>query len=146
MKKYILLALLFISYFGYSQKLLYSISSKKKQLGSLQVEKTKKDSVYKITVYSNVNFKFFIKISLDYKLNCTYYNNELLSSSVTTYVNGKENSSVKTMKKGNYYEVTEDGETSKFYNTIGLSGAMSYYKEPLNMQTMYSDFYGYYKI
>jgi uncharacterized protein DUF6134 len=143
MKKIIFLALLFISYHGFSQKLLYTISSKKKQLGSLIVEKTKKDSVYQIEVFSNVNFRFFIKIALDYKLNCTYYENELLRSYVTTYVNGKENSSVKTEKKDNYYEVTEDGETSKFYNTIGLSGALSYFKEPINMSTIYSDFYGY---
>jgi len=143
MKKYILLTFLFISYLGYSQTLHYTISSKKKQLGTLKVEKSKKDSIHQIEVFSNVNFRFFIKIALDYKLNCTYYDDELLRSSVTTYVNGKENSYLKTEKKDNYYEVTDDGETSKYYNSIGLSGALSYFKEPSNMSTIYSDFYGY---
>jgi len=143
MKKIVLTILLLISFLGYSQTLVYHISSKKKQLGSLKVEKSKKDSLYQIDVYSNVNFRFIFKIALDYKLKCTYFDNELLHSSVTTFVNGKANSSLKTEKKDSYYEVTEDGETSKYYNTIGLSGALSYFKEPLDMSTIYSDFYGY---
>ncbi len=143
MKKYFVFVLLFISYIGFSQTLQYTISSKKKQLGTLKVEKTKRDSVHQIEVFSNVNFRFFIKIALDYKLKCTYFEDELLRSSVTTYVNGKENSFLKTEKKDNYYEVTDDGETSKYYNSIGLSGALSYFKEPYNMSTIYSDFYGY---
>jgi hypothetical protein len=76
-------------------------------------------------------------------LNCTYKENELLFSSVTTYVNGKVNSTLKTEKQDQFYEVTKNGRSSKYIDNIGMSGALSYYEEPLNMSTIYSDFYGY---
>lgn len=143
MRRILFFFAIFISFFGYSQTLVYSISTKNKQLGNLRVERSKIDSIYQINVNSTIEFKFFIKIILNYKLNCFYKENELIYSSVSSYVNGKLNSSIKTEKLDKHYKVTLDGQSSIYLQDIGLSGAMSYYKEPLDMSTLYSDFYGY---
>lgn len=145
MNKIILLLLLLISYFGFSQTQIYSIYTKNRQLGNLIVERTKKDSLYQIEINSNVSFRIIMKIELTYKINCTYQDDELLFSSSTTYVNGKINSSLKTEKDGNYYEVTRDGLVTKYEKPIRFSGALSYFKEPVDISNIYSDFYGYNK-
>jgi len=82
----------------------------------------------------------FISIDLKYKLNCTYKNDELLYSSVTTYVNGAIHSTSKTEKNGAYYTLTKNGHPSKYLNKITFSGALLYYHEPKGLTKIFSEF------
>ena len=93
----------------------------------------------KIIVVSHVNAKIFISIDLNYKLTANYKNDELVFSSVSTFVNGKLHSTSITEKNKSDYSITKDGHLSKFFNDIYFSGAMLYWKEPQNVSTVYSE-------
>ena len=141
MKNILIVLAVFLSFYCNSQNLNYKISTKNTPVGNLTVTKTENDNVLQIEVISEVNIKVFIKVNLKYKLNCTYKNNELLFSSVTTYVNGKLHTTSKTEKNGEYYTITKDGHASKFMHKITYSGALLYFKEPKGVSTIYSEFH-----
>lgn len=119
----------------------YKISSNNSSVGNLAVTQTKNNNLLQIEVISEVNIKVFIKVDIKYKLNCTYKDNELLFSSVTTYINGKLHTTSKTEKSGDYYTITNDGHASKFLHKITYSGALLYFTEPKGISTIYSEFH-----
>ncbi|MFK5981617.1 MAG: hypothetical protein QM499_01795 [Flavobacteriaceae bacterium] len=139
MKKIFFLFLLF-SCIVNSQTLHYKIMSNNSYIGDLKVTKTSNKDAFQIEVISEVKVKLFISIDLKYKLNCTYKNNELFYSSVTTYVNGKIHSTSKTEKIGDYYSITKNGHSSKFLDKIPFSGALLYYSEPKGLTNIFSEF------
>ncbi len=139
MKKIFFLFLLFSSIVN-SQTLQYKITSNDSYIGNLKVTKTSINNTLQIEVISEVKVKLFISIDLKYKLNCTYKNNELLFSSVTTYVNGKIHSTSETEKIGDYYIITKNGHSSKFLGKIPFSGALLYYREPKRLTNIFSEF------
>ncbi len=125
---------------GNSQTLHYKVTANDNYIGDLKVSKTLNKDILQIEVISEVKVNLFISINLKYKLNCTYKNDELFFSSVTTYVNGKIHSYSKTEKNGEYYTITNDGHSSKYLNKITFSGALLYYREPKNLTYIYSEF------
>ena len=139
MKNIFFLFLLFSSIVN-SQTLHYKITSSGNYIGDLKATKTSVNNILQIEVISEVKVKLFISIDLKYKLNCTYKNNELLFSSVTTFVNGKIHSTSITEKIGNYYDITKNGHSSKFLDEIPFSGALLYYREPKGLTNIYSEF------
>jgi len=125
-----------------AQDLEYNITANKNQLGTILVKQTEKNGIIQIQATSEVKVQLFVNINLKYILNCTYKNNQLLYSSVTTYVNGKLHSTSTTEKKEGYYEVIKDGHSSRLYENIKYSGALLYHTEPIGKTKLYSEFNG----
>lgn len=141
MEKILFCLFLLIATLSNSQTFDYTITSNNNYIGDLKVTKTVLNkNTFQIEAVSEVKVKIFIKINLKYNLNCTYKNNELLFSSVTTYVNGKIHSTSKTEKMGDYYTITKNGHSSKYLNKITFSGALLYYREPKGLLNIYSEF------
>jgi hypothetical protein len=139
--KIIIFVCIIIYYTGVAQTSHYKISSRNTPVGNLTVTKTENENLLQIEVISEVSIKVFIKVDLKYKLNCTYKDDELLFSSVTTYVNGKIHTTSKTEKNGANYTIVRDGHESKFLQKITYSGALLYFKEPKGITTVYSEFH-----
>jgi hypothetical protein len=138
--KNIIVLFFLLSFVGHSQTLEYSISSKDHPIGKLVVTKTEKNDVLQIEVTGEFKVHVLVSIDVKYKLNCTYKNQELIYSSVTTYSNGKVHSTSTTDKTGDYYTVTKDGHSSKYIDKITFSGALLYFKEPKGVSSVYSEF------
>jgi len=115
-------------------------TSKNSYIGNLEVTKNLNDDLLQIEVISDVKVKLFISIDLKYKLNCTYKNNELFYSSVTTYINGNIHSTSETKKIGDYYTITKNGHSSKYIDKITFSSALLYHQEPKGLTDLYSEF------
>ena len=114
--------------------------SKDTQIGELDVSKNENANIVQIEVESNVHVKLFIDVDFKYKLNCTYKNDVLIYSAVTTYVNGRVHSTSTTEKTGDSYTVTKNSHTSKFMKNITFSGALLYFTEPKNIKELFSEF------
>ena len=136
----LLTLLLLVPFITFSQVLKYKITANDTYLGELTATRSYKDDITEIEVISKVKVNLFIKVNLTYKLNCTYKNNELLFSSVTTYVNGKLHSTSVTKKNEENYTITKDGHSSLYYNKINYSGALLYFVEPKGKSKIYSEF------
>ena len=134
--------LLIVTIVSYSQTLHYKITSNDSYIGKLEVTKSTTNNLLQIEVLSQVKVNLFIAIDFTYKLNCTYKNNELLFSSVTTYVNGKVHSTTTTEKDGAYYSVTKDEHPLKYLDKIFYSGALLYFTEPKGVTKIFSEFDG----
>ncbi|AWV97088.1 DUF6134 family protein [Arcticibacterium luteifluviistationis] len=122
-----------------AQTLLYDITSNNNSLGQITVTKSHQNGLLKIDVISEVKVKVFVNIDLKYHLTANYKNGELLSSTVLTFVNGKQHSSSITEKTNENYSITKDGDLSKFFNDINYSGALLYWEEPKNISIVYSE-------
>ena len=124
------------------QKLHYKITSNDMEIGNLTISKTKNNANTIYDVTSDSHFKLFITIDLSYKLNAVYQNNELIFSSVTTYVNGKQHNTATTEKKEDHlYILKNNGHETRSYQSITYSGVLLYFKEPINIKEVYSEFY-----
>ena len=146
MKYKIIFLIVLFSNLSIAQTANYKVTSAGIYLGNMTVSKTTTNNVVDIKIVSDVKVKLFLSIDLKYRLNCTYKNNILIYSSVTTYVNGSKHSSVITEKKGQSYIITEDGHASKYLKSIYYSGALLYFDEPKNQNILYSEFTVYDKI
>lgn len=142
MKNYIFILFAFILLTSQlnAQTLVYDITSSNNQLGQLSVTKTQEKDLINIEMTSEVNAHLFISIDLKYRLTANYRNGSLIFSSVTTYLNGKLNSSSTTEKTGENYSVKKDGHLSKLYYPIFYSGVLLYLQEPINVSNVYSEF------
>jgi hypothetical protein len=141
MKLIIILTLFILSTtYTTAQELKYKIKSGDTNLGQLIATKVEKNGLLEIVVTSDVSVSLFIKLNINYKLSCKYKNNELVFSSVSTYVNGKLHSTSTTTKNNTNYNIVKDGHSSLYMNSIHYSDALLYFFEPKNESKMYSDF------
>jgi len=109
------------------------------EIGNLTVIKIQDKNNMNIKIESEAKVNLLIDLDVKYQLYCTYKNNELESSTVMVYNNGKVHSISKTTKIGNYYIASNNKRISKFYNKINYSGALLYFKEPKNISYIFSE-------
>jgi len=140
MRNIILVALIQFSVIVNAQTLNYEITANSHSIGNLTVVKTQSGNSFKIEVNSNVVVHLFMKIDFSYNLVSSYTNNALYSGEVITYVNGKEHSTSKVKKTGDYYSLTQENSTSEYDNKINYSGALLYFQEPVNVKSIFSEF------
>ncbi len=112
---------LFFCFFTFTlsaNELVYNISSSGTSIGQIKITKTITDDVVEITAKSEVKVNLFLSLDVSYSLHTIYKNNELISSTVTTYVNGKEHSKTLTKRFNQYYLITSDDDSKKLCNHI----------------------------
>jgi len=139
-KKLLFIVLLFNCFLGIAQTLKYNIKARNNDIGILIVERVIKGNTTTIEAQSDVKIHVFKTIDISYTLKSIYNDNELIYSSVTSYVNGSIHSSCKTTKEGSIYTIHQDGESSDYTKIIDYSAAMMYFKEPINKNKVYSEF------
>jgi hypothetical protein len=132
--------LVLFSVFANAQSMKYTITANQHPIGNLTVIKTQNNNSFKIEVKSDVQVHLFMKIDFTYNLVSIYKNDELITGSVTTFVNGKEHSASKVEKNGNYYSLTQKSHITEYPDKINYSGALLYFKEPVNVDKFFSEF------
>jgi len=144
--------LLFFSFLAFScilnaQTLTYEIVSGNSHLGELIVTHTenKENQTLKINIVSNVVFDLFKTINLKYELNTVFNAGKFYYSSVIIYINGKEHSSTITEQKDEYYTISKNGKSTLYLKNITYSGALLYFKEPIGILKIFSEFDGFEK-
>lgn len=142
-KKLLFLGLTILFFNTYSQdQLQYKITANDNEIGKLQVKKSIENNTINYSAKSDSKFKLFVSVDFSYKLNCIYKDNELLFSSVTTYVNGSKHSTATTEKiKANVYVLNNNGHENRIFEPIFYSGVLLYFNEPKNISKVYSEFY-----
>ena len=136
---------LFFCFFTFTlsaNELVYNISSSGTSIGQIKITKTITDDVVEITAKSEVKVNLFLSLDVSYSLHTIYKNNELISSTVTTYVNGKEHSKTLTKRFNQYYLITSDDDSKKLSHSILYSGALLYFQPPLHQKVVYSEIDG----
>ena len=139
-KKILFLVLLSNCFLGIAQTLNYKIKARNKDIGVLTVERVTKGNTTTIEAQSDVKIHVFKTIDISYTLKSIYNENELINSSVISYVNGSIHSTCKTTKEGSTYTIQQDGESSDYTEIIDYSGALMYFVEPINKSKVYSEF------
>jgi len=140
LKKILFLLLVADSVLGIAQSFRYKIKVRNNEIGILTVERVIKDDSITIEAQSDIQLHIFKTIDISYTLKSIYNENELIYSSVVTYVNGAIHSSCKTEKKGDIYMIHQDGKGSTYSKIIDYSAALMYFVEPINKNKVYSEF------
>ncbi len=125
-----------------AKELVYNITSSGLSIGQIKVNKVFNNGLVKITAKSDVKVDLFVTLDVSYSLNSTYKNNELLNSTVITFVNGKEHSKTITKKVDNYYLITNNNDSKKISHPILYSGSLLYFIPPNQHKTVYSEIDG----
>jgi len=143
LKNAILLCLIMLFLKVNSQtKLQYKITSNGANIGVLYANKQEENKMVTYSVTSDSKFKLFLTVNFAYKLNCIYKNNELVFSTVTTFVNGQKHSTSTAEKmQPNSYILKNNGHEKRLYKNINYSGVLLYFKEPKNISNVFSEFY-----
>jgi len=144
--------LLFFSFLAFScilnaQTLTYEVVTGKNYLGEIIVMhiESKENQTLKINAVGNISFHLFKLINLNYELNTVFKAGELYYSSVIIYINGKEHSRTMTEQKGEHYTISKDAKSTLYLKNIIYSGSLLYFKEPVGILKIFSEFDGFEK-
>lgn len=156
-KQLIISVLLLITFtFGYSQSHRYNIIAKGQNVGVLTAVKIKgsdapkeatgdaaasaiKENQDQIKVTSSFDVHLFIQVHVKYDMNCIFENGMLMDWSVETFKDDDLHSSSKGQAENGKYVIAEDGEDKVHEGAIMFSGAMLYFNEPDNIDSIFSE-------
>lgn len=136
------LVMLTISTKGFSNTLTYKISTKSSSIGKLTVVRTTTNGLDVIKINSQVSIGLFGQVDISYQLVSKYKNEELVYSSVYTYVDDKLHSKIITKKLTNQYKVVSDDDVYYRNSPISYTSSLMYFKEPKNITSVFSEFDG----
>lgn len=129
--------------FAQTRSGLYAIYSDTRELiGQLKVNSSQTDTVTKISVVSQFSVQLVMRVNVKYVLSSVYHNNQLYSNSVITYRNNTVNSVAKTVRAGSQYQYKKDDDEWVYPKAITFAESLLYFNEPLDKESVYSEFDG----
>lgn len=135
------LALFFSQVLIAQTSLHYDIISNSFKIGDLYVSKSQNGNEIIYQSKSKTEVKLFVKVELSYNLDAIYKNNQLVFSSVSTYLNGKLHTNTTAEKNKNSYILVSNKHQNRLFKTITYSGVKLYFNEPKNITFVFSEFY-----
>ena len=139
-KKITAILLLTVTFNGFSQTYNYDVFYKNVKHGFLTVTYVNEDSdILKVFIRSEVKIKVISKIDFLYTIQSVFQKEQLLNSSVVSYINGNLHSKSNTLKDKKKYLITINGHKYEFDKEILYSGSLLYIKEPVNYNEIYSE-------
>jgi hypothetical protein len=141
MKYFFSLLFVFSFFFGHSQVYTrnYEIKAGDNVIGNVRAVKHDEGSVVQYDVTSEVKYKLLFTIEVSYKVQASYKDGKLVSSSATVYLNGDIQNTVDIEKTGDHYTVVKDGHTTRIYQDINFSSAKLYFSRPDEIKSVLSE-------
>lgn len=128
--------------FAQQKALRYTIISKNDSVGNMQaVQKISGDDIV-YNIISNVETKLLMAIKVNVQEEVHYHKEKLIVSSSKRMVNDKPKGNKQTKAVTEGYLLTDDGKESKLnQKSIGYDFARLYFKEPISINQVYSNYY-----
>jgi len=147
MKKSLFYIFIFFSFQLFSQtvvdSLQYKITTENGiSLGRLKVIQNKVDDVIETNVTSRTKIKLFVTVDLTYNLYSIYKDKHLFHSLVSVYLNKRLHSKTKVDRIGDTYQIFKNGQKTYLNKVVIYSGSLLYFKEPLGLTQIFSEFDG----
>ncbi len=147
MKKYLLYIFIFLSTQLFSQtvtdSLHYNITTDNGlSLGHLKVMQNKVDEIIETNVTSQTKIKLFVTVDLTYHLYSIYKDKHLIHSLVSVFLNKRLHSKTKVDRIGNTYQIFKNGQKANLDRAVIYSGSLLYFKEPIGLTQIFSEFDG----
>ena len=139
----ILISVLFSSQLIAQQKTIqYSIINKGDTIGNTQfVQRINGDDMF-ITVTSLIVTKMLVNIKVNVEEQAHFIDGKLVLSTVKRYLNDKPKANKETKASGDFYLLSDDKKQSRLnQKQINYNVSMLFFKEPVGISHVYSDFY-----
>lgn len=136
----IFLFLFSFSLLSQDQTLRYDVVYKEDKIGNMQVNENRSDGIVNLKMVSNVRMHMIFAIKMYTEEASSFKDGKLIYSSVYRRVNGKEKANKQTRAVGDNYQTLSEGNVDMVNNkAIGFNIHSLYFREPLNLKTVYSD-------
>lgn len=123
----------------------YKVESSDKLVGKISATRSVDGDYVQYDVTSTVVMTILFEIKVEYKLQATYKNDVLVSSSATVYLNGSTQSDLNCERTGDHYTIVSDGHTTRIYEDIKWSSAKLYFNKPDQVRKVFSETDGTFK-
>lgn len=123
----------------------YKVESSDKLVGKIAATRAVDGDYVQYDVTSTVVMTILFEIKVEYKLQATYKNDVLVSSSATVYLNGRTQSDMNCERTGDHYTLLSDGHTTRIYEDIKWSSAKLYFNKPDDVRKVFSETDGTFK-
>lgn len=123
----------------------YEVKSSDKLVGKISATRKAEGDYVQYNVTSHVEMTILFTVNVDYKLQATYKNDVLVSSSATVYLNGRTQSDLNCERTGDHYTLVSDGHTTRIYEDIKWSSAKLYFNRPDDVRKVFSETDGSFK-
>lgn len=123
----------------------YKVESSDKLVGRIAATRSVDGDYVQYDVTSTVAMTILFEIKVEYKLQATYKNDVLVSSSATVYLNGRTQSDMNCERTGDHYTLLSDGHTTRIYEDIKWSSAKLYFTKPDDVRKVFSETDGTFK-
>lgn len=123
----------------------YKVESSDKLVGKISATRSVDGDFVQYDITSEVVMTILFEIKVEYKLQATYKNDILVSSSATVYLNGRTQSDMNCERTGDHYTLVSDGHTTRIYEDIKWSSAKLYFNKPDDVRKIFSETDGTFK-
>lgn len=123
----------------------YKVESGDKLVGKIAATRSVDGDYVQYDVTSKVVMTILFEIKVEYKLQATYKNDVLISSSATVYLNGRTQTDMNCERTGDHYTLVSDGHTTRIYEDIKWSSAKLYFNKPKDVRKIFSETDGTFK-
>ena len=123
----------------------YKVESGDKLVGKISATRSLDGDYTQYDVTSKVVMTILFEITVEYKVQATYKNDVLVSSSATVYLNGRTQSDMNCERTGDHYTLVSDGHTTRIYEDIKWSSAKLYFNIPADVRKVFSETDGTFK-
>lgn len=118
----------------------FDIVLKGKVVGQLQASKSFKDSEIHYQSATNITTRFIKDISVKYKYNVIFNNNNLKNADVFITVNNKPHAETNTQLLGDHYLIKQEDTKERVFNApINYSTILMYFDEPRGISSCFSE-------
>ncbi|WP_194507761.1 DUF6134 family protein [Psychroserpens luteus] len=122
------------------EKIYFDIVRNNKVIGSLKATRTIKDSKIHYQSSTTIETKIIKDIRVNYKYDVTFEAELLEKSNVNITVNENPHAKTVTEWEDDSYQVVKNGKNENIINdSISYSTVQMYFKEPVNINTCYSE-------
>lgn len=129
------------SLFAQEKKMSYDIISKGDKIGQMQIKQRVADDDLFFSLLSNVETRLLMNIRVTVQEEAHYHKGKLMLSSSKRFVNDKLKGNKETKAAGDHYLLTGAKEEKLDQKEINYSFPMLYFKEPVSVVHIYSDYY-----
>lgn len=123
----------------------YKVESSDELVGKISATRSVEGDYIQYEVNSHVEMTILFKVEVDYKLQATYKEGVLVSSSATVYLNGRTQENMNCEREGDHYTLVSDGHTTRIYEDIKWSSAKLYFDKPDDVRKVFSETDGSFK-
>lgn len=125
---------------AYGETLQYAIIRDHKNIGTLHIDRSRKNDITEYFFESTVKVTVLFDIEVYDRMRVTFKGNQMLQAMLYRTLNGRVKVDNTVTWNGKYYYMTnKDNENSSFKQLISFTTATLYYQEPVHTTQVFSE-------